>query len=129
MNVKASRNFTWKELECKCGCETRCIDPEAIRLLQALRDRLGKPVHINSAARCPRHNLSVGGAKKSRHLSQVNLDTGICIQRSDAFDISLRNQSVAEVRDQAKLVGFRGIGIYKSFIHIDLRPRTYEWMY
>ena len=39
-----------------------------INVLQPLRERLGKPITINSCFRCQALNESVGGAKSSQHL-------------------------------------------------------------
>ena len=36
--------------------------------LQALRDRLGKPLIVRSAYRSPEHNRDVGGAQRSKHM-------------------------------------------------------------
>ena len=118
-----SKNFTFREMTCKCGCGTRNVSKEAIRKLQALRDTLGAPVVINSAARCARHNKDVGGAPKSRHLSSPT-------QESDAFDIALVGLTTSDKLINAALaVGFRGIGIAHTFIHVDDRPEFTHWTY
>ena len=41
--------------------------------LQALRDRLGKPLIVRSAYRSPEHNRAVGGATRSKHLRRRGL--------------------------------------------------------
>ena len=83
MKKFASTSFLWSELECKCGCGNRFIQREAIHKLQLMRNLLGKPIIINSAARCPIHNTTVGGAPKSQHRATES-------RPSTAFDISLR---------------------------------------
>lgn len=40
----------------------------AVAILQPLRDKIGKPIIINSGYRCPAVNARVGGADKSAHL-------------------------------------------------------------
>lgn len=40
----------------------------AVAILQPLRDKVGKPIIINSGYRCPAVNARVGGADKSAHL-------------------------------------------------------------
>jgi len=126
--MKASKDFTWEELECKCGCRVRCIDEASIQRLQELRDRVGRPLHISSAARCPDHNAAVGGAKNSRHLSVFESNCG-CVRNSDAFDILLRGHSGKELAADARAVGFRGIGIADTFVHVDTRDKSAEWTY
>lgn len=119
-----SKNFTFKEMSCKCGCGTRNVSKEAIRKLQAMRDALRHPLVINSAARCPRHNKDVGGAPKSRHLSTKD-------QASDAFDIALVGNilSAKDIIEAALNAGFKGIGVANTFIHVDDRPDYANWNY
>lgn len=44
------------------------INPEAMEKLQALRDRLGKPLIVQSAYCSPEYNRAVGGAPTSKHM-------------------------------------------------------------
>jgi hypothetical protein len=121
---KASKNFAWKELQCK-GCENfycanekvpqKNIHPQSLEKLQALRDRVGIPLTINSAARCTTHNTAVGGRTNSYHLSTKD-------KMSRAFDIRVpEGMSSEEMIKHAKAVGFTGIGDYGFFVHIDDR--------
>lgn len=93
------------------------IDERSLDMLQALRDKLGKPLIINSAYRDPDYNKSIGGATNSFHM------------RGMAFDISMANHNPAEFEAAAKEIGFRGIGHYpaSNFMHIDTRPTLTRW--
>ncbi|WP_129600500.1 YcbK family protein, partial [Anaerophilus nitritogenes] len=62
-----------------------------------------------SAFRTQTYNQSVGGAKKSQHLL------------GRAADIKVYGVSPEEVAKIAKEIGFRGVGVYKSFTHVDVR--------
>ena len=119
MSNNASKNVLWSELTCKCGCGTMNVSSEAIAKLQAMRDLLG-PLTILSAARCPAHNKKVGGATKSKHLSTST-------SPSVAFDIALKNYSAGALIEAATAVGFKGIGVYKTFIHVDDRSTKARW--
>ncbi|WP_372521356.1 D-Ala-D-Ala carboxypeptidase family metallohydrolase [Pararhodobacter marinus] len=55
------------------------MNTEAMDKLQALRDRLGKPLIVRSAYRSPEHNRAVGGAPGSKHM------------QGTAFDIAMSN--------------------------------------
>lgn len=111
-SVKLTRNFTVKELRCRCRCSSLVLVPEAIEALQELRDGLGAPVHIQSAYRCPKHNKKVGGSMTSKHLE------------GRAFDISSPGKTTKQLLDVALQVpAFRrgGIGLYNGWIHVDTR--------
>lgn len=126
MRKAASKNFLWSELQCPCiECNhIRNVSGRAIRALQELRDIIGAPLHINSGARCRAHNEAVGGTRNSMHLS-------LTTAASCAFDISLFHNDVKydidELFDNALTVGFTGIGLYHTFIHVDTRGPVVLW--
>ena len=120
----ARDNFKWEELECKCGCGTAHISDEALDKLQLLRTLMGTPLHINSAARCPSHNKSVGGKPHSRHLS-YEADFGLV--ESTAFDINTKSLGQDLLIKTATEAGFKGIGRYKTFVHVDVRDKKAHW--
>lgn len=47
----------------------------ALDKLQALRDRLGKPLIVRSAYRSPEHNRAVGGATRSKYMEGAAFDS------------------------------------------------------
>ena len=113
-------NFTPDELACRGDGKVR-IDENALDMLQALRDRIGKPMIVNSAYRTPSHNRAVGGAARSMHLL------------ARAYDISMDGHDPQEFVAAARAVGFTGIGWYPpkpnggwNFVHIDTGRRR-EW--
>ena len=116
----ARKNFTWDELECRCGCGTAYITATALDKLQALRDLVG-PLIINSAARCEYHNEAEGGAPNSYHLSTGD-------EPSCAFDISLKGHDKQRLIEAAERVGFGGMGVnYSTFLHVDDRGYYARW--
>jgi uncharacterized protein YcbK (DUF882 family) len=117
----ATTAFTWREISCKCGCNSAYVQQEALTKLQSLRDLLGKPITLNSACRCPIHNARVGGAPQSQHRATEN-------SPSTAFDISLHEQDKEAIIHAAKAVDFKGLGVnYNSFVHVDNRPISVTW--
>jgi hypothetical protein len=88
----------------------------ALDKLQALRDRLAKPLIIRSAYRSPEHNRAVGRAPRSRHMEGT------------AFDIAMSNHDPLVFEAAAREVGFLGFGFYprSGFIHVDLGPAR-QW--
>lgn len=112
-----SKNFTRKELDCRCGCGFG-PQPELIQALQQLRDKLGFPLHINSCARCEKHNKKIGGSPNSQHVKGLAVDIST---------ICLSGAQISNLRAFASELGFRGIGRYDRFLHIDLRPSEAIW--
>lgn len=110
-------NFSPAEIACR-GTGRLLVNEAALDKLQALRDRLGKPLIVRSAYRSPEHNRAVGGAKGSKHLEGA------------AFDIAMANHDPAEFEAAAREVGFLGFGFYPGprhdFMHVDLGPAR-EW--
>lgn len=104
-------NFAPQELACK-GTGLLLLDWQAMDRLQALRNRLGRPLIITSAYRSPQHNRAVGGATRSLHM------------RGTAFDVRMENHDPAAFIAAARAVGFTGIGTYprSGFIHVDTGP-------
>lgn len=114
MNTK---HFKVSEFKCKCGkCETK-LDKELLSVLELVRLRFGQPVIITSGYRCPTHNANVGGASKSKHMEGI------------AADIKVKNTSpdtVYAYLDEIYPTSY-GVGLYKSWVHIDVRPNKARW--
>ncbi len=104
-------NFSPAEIACR-GTDKLLLNTPALDKLQALRDRLGKPLIVLSAYRSPEHNRAVGGATRSKHMDGA------------AFDIAMSNHDPAAFEAAARAVGFLGFGFYPrtGFMHIDLGP-------
>ena len=109
------KNFSPAEIACRASGSLR-INEAALDKLQALRDRMGKPLIVRSAYRSPAHNQAVGGASRSKHLDGA------------AFDIAMTNHDPVAFEEAASAVGFKGFGFYSrsGFMHIDLGPAR-EW--
>lgn len=106
-------NFNPHEVSCK-HCGELHYDATAMNKLQRLRDLWGRPIVINSGHRCKSHNNNVGGSPTSQHLKI-------------AFDCRIAKDMQDEFIHLAKQVGFTGIGIYRSFVHLDSGPqRTWK---
>jgi hypothetical protein len=104
-------SFSPREIACK-GTGSILINENALDKLQALRNRLGKPLILTSAYRSPEHNKRVGGAKGSKHMEGI------------AFDVRMENHDPHEFEAAARAVGFTGFGYYpkSGFLHIDTGP-------
>ncbi len=66
-------NFSPAEIACR-GTGRLLVNEPALDRLQALRDRLGKPLIVRSAYRSPAHNRAIGGAPRSKHMQGAVFD-------------------------------------------------------
>ena len=106
-----SKYFSNAETTCKDNCGFD-IQPGFARRLDELRDKVGFPLVLTSAARCPIHNAKVGGAPKSKHMEGI------------AADIDTTKLSPAQrynLLKSALELGFT-VGINAVFLHVDTRP-------
>ncbi|AKU42643.1 peptidase [Vibrio phage H188] len=110
-------HFKAKEFMCNCGCGQTKPNSELMAVLQLVRLHFNKPVVITSSYRCPKHNKAVGGASKSKHLEGI------------AADIQVKDIEPMEVYHLLDSIfpNHYGIGSYKTFTHIDVRPTKARW--
>ncbi|RDE25120.1 peptidase M15 [Motiliproteus coralliicola] len=117
------------ELECKCGCGAKDMDPEFMYRLIRLRDTLGFPFPVSSAFRCAKHN---------RRVSRTGMTGPHTTGR--AVDIRTSGERAWEIFTEAKRFGFTGIGVRQHgpfsqrIVHLDDLtapefPRPRIWSY
>ena len=114
--------FTKKELACPC-CGLFNINEFSLKKIDLLRELLGTPLFINSACRCRKHNVDIGGKEFSSHLCSSS-------QESFAFDVACKDAHERFLIIRAAIrVGFHRIGVYEDFIHLDddLKKRSSIW--
>lgn len=109
-DFKVSKNFMVSEFACN-GDDSVILNYVLINKIQELRKILGCPVIINSGYRTPEYNKKVGGSSISQHML------------GKAVDISTRNLDIDDetLIRICKNLGFTGIGIYDTWIHVDVR--------
>ena len=74
-------------------------------VLEPARERLGKPIVVNSGFRCPIHNVAVGGAANSQHV------------RGEACDCRCDdNRRLAKII--VELGKFDQLILYPTFVHV-----------
>ena len=111
-----TKNFKKSEFACQCGCGLDAIDPKLVNMLQAVRDKCGFALTVNSGCRCKEHNRRVGGKLDSAHLP--NPDTGLC----EAADIRMPSGvNMYHFLRACFEAGIQRIGINftSQFVHVD----------
>lgn len=115
-----SKNFSFKEFECGCGCGTPVLSIDLVDKLQQVRDMYGKAMRITSGYRCPGWNEKSGGMPGSSHVVGEAAD----IYCSDSVE---RDALVGFLRTK-----FNRMGIDKNFIHVDIsktKASPVLWVY
>lgn len=122
-----TKNFKINEFECNCGkCKlTADVKNNIIKLadqLQILRDKVKKPIKINSGYRCQDYNDNViKGAKHSQH--KLGKAADIVIDGLPADDVY---NLICQMVESGELK-FGGIGKYNTFTHVDIRDYAARW--
>ncbi len=95
------------------------MHPKLLVMLDMVRDKFDKPIHITSGYRTVEHNARVGGTENSSHLKGMAVDI--------ACADSVTRQKIVSGLIKA---GFTRIGISKTFIHADNDTKTDAiWLY
>jgi len=117
-NLNTWKYFKIEEFKCHC-CGENNIDIELVTILDDIREILGLPMKVNSGYRCAKHNKEVGGKEDSAHLYGKAADTEM-----------LHGRMVWDFVDLAKAKGIQRIGVYKTFVHVDIdrtKPQKVMW--
>ncbi len=113
-------HFSIPELACRCAgrfCDSEYYhDAEFLDALEALREKAGRAIIINSGHRCAQWNAAVGGAPRSMH-------------KTLAVDLSLIAQDRHQLLSDARRIGFNGTGLARTFLHLDRRAVPASWFY
>ena len=94
------------------------VDEKLLTLLENIRNHTGKPVHINSGYRSPEYNATLKNASpRSQHCN------------GKAADIWVEGVTPKQIADIAEcyLGSSGGIGICKTFTHVDVRTSCARW--
>ncbi len=116
-NTKLSDNFCVKEFKCNDGSDTIMISDELVKILQNIRNHFNKSVNITSAYRTDSYNAKIGGVKGSQHTKGTAAD--IYIKDIKPLDIAMYVEFI--------MPNHGGIGLYDSFVHIDVRHNRSRW--
>ena len=115
--VNTCGNFTVKEFACSDGSDVVFVSPDLVKILQQIRDHFKAPVTINSGYRTVTKNKAVGGAAYSQHLYGL------------AADIVVKGVAPKDVYAYAdSLMPYTGgVGLYATFVHVDVRKAKSRW--
>lgn len=116
-----SEHFGKNEMSCKC-CGLNLCTARLYETLEDIREYVGRPLYINSAYRCSKHNKKVGGRRSSAHLYGLAADIRINRSSNERFELVLA----------ALRAGVNRVGVGQEFVHIDVNegaPQRVLWLY
>jgi hypothetical protein len=122
----AVTNFSISEFDSKDGAKmsasVRKNIEELMRIMEVVREACGnREIIITSGYRSAQHNTNVGGAKNSYHVKGMAADfkvKGMTPKKVYAI--------VNDLMDSGKIPQ-GGIGLYKSWVHLDFRGKKVTW--
>ncbi len=110
--------FSIEEFDCQQTGENEMVD-EFIHKLDELREACGFPFKITSGYRSPSHSIEARKAKPGTHAQGIACD----------IYVSGGAQRHTIIKEAMRL-GFTGIGVAKTFVHVDIRDTTaVAWQY
>lgn len=105
-----SPNFKVKQFASKDKSDVVLINPNLISLLDKIQEHFGKKVNITSGYRTPNHNRTIkGAAQNSQHMY------------GNAADITIDGVTPQEIHGWLNSWHKGGLGLYKTFVHVDVR--------
>jgi uncharacterized protein YcbK (DUF882 family) len=118
-------NFSLPEFQSKDGSDfpKEVIEnlKEVATNLEVLRSHLGHSIYISSGYRSPSHNSKIGGAKNSMHLKGLAADIKVLgfnpLAVFNAIEALINSGKIKE----------GGLGLYRSWVHYDIRGTKARW--
>lgn len=94
---------------------------KTLKVVDDLREHLGRPIVLLSSYRSPAYNRAIGdAAPKSLHMQFRALDIAVSgVSPNRVFAI------LKEWRAAGRFAG--GLGLYRTFVHIDTRGTNATW--
>ena len=118
--MRLSDHFKAYEFRCHDNTRVIVLNKALLDLLETIREHYKRPVSIFSAYRTVHYNSQLkNSSPKSQH----------CL--GNAADISVKGVAPASVYKwlNEKYPNSLGIGIYDTFVHVDVRPDKSRWDY
>jgi uncharacterized protein YcbK (DUF882 family) len=128
---RLSKHFTVEEFDCHDGTKVMRRDYKGLEYLcrvylEPLRKKYGS-VHINSGFRTKRYNASIGGASNSMHVYTIHDGNDQAADIVCARGTPRQWHRTLNRLRRRKRNGRGGLGLYPSFVHVDIRDYPANW--
>ncbi|MBR1652192.1 MAG: peptidase M15 [Alloprevotella sp.] len=116
--------FKEKEFVCRCCGELPPLARANVRALVAnvldpVREKLGKPIVVNSGYRCRKHNQAVGGVPNSQHIAGEAADIAPAGFKSQDSSFKSELEQLQRLIEQSGR--YDQLIIYPTFLHVSWR--------
>lgn len=120
LDAKVSEHFKLREFKCNDNSRVVILNSELVSVLEMARRHFGKAIKINSGYRTVAYNSTL---KNSSPDSQHTHGNAADIVVTDVKPIDVYAYFNMSYPDTY------GVGIYNTFVHIDVRPNKARWDY
>lgn len=126
-----TKHFNVREFDCKDGTPVRKRDHSGLQnlcelYLEPLRAKYGR-VTILSGYRTVAHNRRVGGASKSYHVYTIHDGNDQAADIKCARGTPAQWHATLNWLRKTKRGGKGGLGLYSTFVHVDMRDYAANW--
>jgi hypothetical protein len=128
---RLSRHFVVEEFDCKDGTKVRPREYAGLeylcrQFLEPMRRKYGACT-VHSGFRTRRHNANVGGEDGSYHIYPDHDGNDQAVDVSFARGTPSQWHATANSIRKRKRAGRGGLGLYRTFIHMDIRDYAANW--
>lgn len=131
MGKQLTKHFHTREFDCHNGTPVPARDYNGLealcrQYLEPLRSKYGACT-VNSGYRTAAYNASIGGASQSYHIYTIHDGNDQAADVRFARGTARDWHRTANWLRAKKRNGRGGLGLYSSFIHIDIRDYKSDW--
>jgi uncharacterized protein YcbK (DUF882 family) len=128
---RLSKHFTVEEFDCHDGTKVKPREYDGLRylcrqFLEPLRAKFGS-VTVHSGYRTAAYNRRIGGASNSFHVYPAHDGNDQAADISCARGNPKQWHAYLNSIRKRKRNGRGGLGLYSTFVHVDLRDTTANW--
>src|SRR4051794_37144855 len=128
---RLSKHFVVEEFDCHDGTKVQRRDYDGLeylcrKFLEPLRAKYGE-VKVHSGFRTQSYNRKIGGARTSFHIYTIHAGNDQAADVSCARGTPKQWHAFLSKIRANKRGGKGGLGLYSTFVHVDIRDYKSDW--
>lgn len=120
LDAKVSDHFKLREFKCNDNSRVVVLNDELVSILEKARQHFGKAIKINSGYRTVAYNSTLKNSSPDSQHTHGNAADIVVVGVNPIDVYNYFNSSYPDTY---------GVGIYNTFVHIDVRPDKARWDY